>query len=83
MNRHERLYRQGIDAIERKRDLTAYIEEERRADELRDCIFQPTFFTSSPRVSSTAPKLYSQSVNRLRKGVAMSMPTCLPEHHLI
>ncbi len=73
MNRHKRLYQQGMEAIERRRELNAHIEEERKINELRDCYFQPSFYSYSSTKTSSPPKLYTESVTRLRKGVAMSM----------
>ena len=76
MNRHYRLYIQGLESIERKREMAAHIEHERVDEELRDCAFRPSFLTTRPMNSSVhanTPRLYAKYVERLRKGNAISM----------
>ena len=72
-SRHLRLYSLGLESIERKRELASQIETARMHDEMRDCIFQPSFYSNSSRSSNSdaSPKLYSDAVQRMRRANAI------------
>jgi hypothetical protein len=69
--RHSRLYIQGLDSIERRRQQSFQLEAARDQAELRECSFQPSFYSLSSQPSITPiPKQYQKSVTRLRKAIA-------------
>lgn len=71
--RHLRLYSLGLESIGRKRELAAQLESARIHEELKDCQFQPSLWSNSARssFSDASPKLYSESVLRMRRANAL------------
>lgn len=70
--RHSRLYNQGLESIERRKQQTSQLESARLQAEMRECSFRPSFYclTSQPPIIPI-PRQYEKSVTRLRKAIAI------------
>jgi len=69
MDRHSFLYQQGLASIKRKIDSIKLAQEVKDESELKECLFAPVLVRKRLTPMNT-PKLYQNTVQRLRKGIA-------------
>lgn len=69
MDRHLILYQQGLASIRRKADSIRYAEEIKAETEKRECVFAPVLIRKR-LVAMTVPKLFQNTVQRIRTGIA-------------